>query len=166
MVDLYPDPEWNFVFGLARMMDGAAVYSFCRYQPDGLEGGSPGEELRHQMNLRAAKVFCHETGHLFGLTHCVYFNCLMQGSNHLEESDAKPLYLCPVCLRKLQSNCKFDVAERYAALEAAASESGFKSEAAWFARRAAFVRGGAAAVASLDRVAADSGGAAGGAGAA
>lgn len=37
----------------------------------------------------------------------------MNGSNHLEESSKKPLYLCVVCLRKLQSNIKFDILERY-----------------------------------------------------
>ncbi len=37
----------------------------------------------------------------------------MNGSNHLQESDSRPLELCVVCLRKLQSNIKFDILERY-----------------------------------------------------
>jgi archaemetzincin len=37
----------------------------------------------------------------------------MNGSNHLEESSSKPMELCVVCLRKLQSNIKFDILERY-----------------------------------------------------
>jgi len=37
----------------------------------------------------------------------------MNGSNHLAESDARPLHLCPVDLRKLQWSIGFDVVERY-----------------------------------------------------
>ena len=33
--------------------------------------------------------------------HCTAFRCLMNGSNHQEERDRRPLHLCPVCLRKL-----------------------------------------------------------------
>jgi hypothetical protein len=29
------------------------------------------------------------------------FRCLVNGSNYQEERDARPLYLCPVYLRKL-----------------------------------------------------------------
>ena len=37
------------------------------------------------------------------------------GHNSLEESDASVMHLCPVCLRKLQSNAGFDVLARYQA---------------------------------------------------
>jgi archaemetzincin len=50
---------------------------------------------------------------MFGIRHCVYYECVMNGSNHLQESDSRPLELCVVCLRKLQSNIKFDILERY-----------------------------------------------------
>jgi len=55
---------------------------------------------------------------MFGLTHCTFFNCLMNGSNHLAESDRRPLHVCPVCLRKLQWSIGLDVLARYTALEA------------------------------------------------
>lgn len=58
-------------------------------------------------------VVAHEVTHMFGIRHCIHYKCLMNGSNHLEESSKKPLYLCVVCLRKLQSNIKFDILERY-----------------------------------------------------
>ena len=51
---------------------------------------------------RSCKVLAHETAHIFGLAHCIYFSCLMNGSNHLAESDRRPLHLCPVCLRELE----------------------------------------------------------------
>lgn len=55
----------------------------------------------------------HEIGHMFGIKHCQWFNCVMQGSNHLEESDRRPLDFCPICLRKTQSAVGFKIAERY-----------------------------------------------------
>lgn len=55
---------------------------------------------------------------MFGVRHCVFYKCIMNGSNHLEESTKKPMYLCVVCLRKLQSNIKFDILERYQRLKA------------------------------------------------
>jgi hypothetical protein len=39
---------------------------------------------------------------MFGIEHCVWFRCLLNGSNHFAESDARPSHLCPVDLRKLQ----------------------------------------------------------------
>jgi len=44
------------------------------------------------------------------MLHGVFFNCLMNGSNHLAESDRRPLHLCPVDLRKLQWTLGFDIA--------------------------------------------------------
>lgn len=55
----------------------------------------------------------HEIGHMFGIKHCQWLNCVMQGSNHLEESDRRPLDFCPICLRKTQSAVGFKIAERY-----------------------------------------------------
>jgi archaemetzincin len=72
---------------------------------------------------------------MFGLAHCTYFNCLMNGSNHLTESDRRPLHLCPVCLRKLQWNIGFDVVGRYTALERVNRAAGFIDEADWLTRR-------------------------------
>jgi archaemetzincin len=80
-------------------------------------------------------VLGHETSHMFGLAHCTFFNCLMNGSNHLGESDRRPLHLCPVCLRKLQWSIGFDVLERYRALERVTRTDGFNDEADWFAGR-------------------------------
>jgi archaemetzincin len=62
-------------------------------------------------------VMGHEITHMFGLRHCIFYKCLMNGSNHLEESSNKPMEMCVVCLRKLQSNIKFDILERYIKLK-------------------------------------------------
>jgi archaemetzincin len=79
---------------------------------------------------------------MFGLAHCIYFKCVMNGSNHLAESDGRPLHLCPVCLRKLQWSVGFDVVQRYTALERVARSAGFLDEAGWLAPRIKAIRGG------------------------
>ena len=62
------------------------------------------------------QVLTHELCHVFGLSHCYYFHCCMNESLSIEEASKQPLFLCPVCLRKLQNVLKFDIAERYKAL--------------------------------------------------
>jgi archaemetzincin len=139
MEDLYPEPSWNFVFGQASLRDRVGVYSFARYDPAFYsEPRASGYETL--VLRRSSKVLAHETGHMFGLTHCHYFNCLMNGSNHLEESDRRPLHLCPVCLRKLQWSIGFDVLERYVALEHANRAADFLDEAEWLGRRIKLLR--------------------------
>jgi archaemetzincin len=120
MEDLYPGPSWNFVFGQASLNKRVGIYSFARYT------ASPSDAL-----LRSCKVLAHETGHMFGLHHCVYYSCLMNGSNHLDELDAQPLHLCPICLRKLHSSVGFDVEFRYRRLRDLSREVGFSEEAGW-----------------------------------
>ena len=60
------------------------------------------------------QVMVHETCHLFCLSHCVYYSCAMNGSNHLEEATKRPMFLCPICLLKLKmSGLHFDLKDRY-----------------------------------------------------
>lgn len=134
MEDLYPDPSWNFVFGQASPAQSVGVYSFARYDPafDGQEGS---EDDQAVLLRRSCKVLVHETAHMFGLAHCIFFHCVMNGSNHLEESDQRPMHLCPVCLRKLQFCIGFDVINRYSGLLEFYKTVGFRPEAEWIERR-------------------------------
>src|SRR5207248_460192 len=134
MEDLYPEPSWNFVFGQASLHDRVGVYSFARYDP-AFYGQSRAPGYEALLLRRSCKVLAHETSHMFGLTHCTFFHCLMNGSNHLAESDRRPLHLCPVCLRKLQSSVDFDVFGRYNALEQINRAAGFTDEAEWLNHR-------------------------------
>jgi archaemetzincin len=134
MDDLYPEPSWNFVFGQASLRERVGVYSFARYDP-AFYGEPRGPGYETLLLRRSCKVLAHETGHMFGLAHCTFFNCLMNGSNHLAESDRRPLHLCPVCLRKLQWSIGFDVLERYTAMERVARADRFADEADWLSRR-------------------------------
>jgi archaemetzincin len=101
MSDLFKG-SFNFLYGLAGLHAG--VVSFHRFQPnspsydyDGPATGRPDEVLlRHTMD-----VLTHELGHCFGLKHCTYFSCVMQGFNSLEEAEGHAPDFCLVCLRKL-----------------------------------------------------------------
>jgi len=117
-------------FGLSAMPDRKKFdYSFARYAPASTL--YPGLDPAKLVLLRGFKVLAHESGHMFGLLHCTYFKCVMNGSNHLGELDARPMHLCPVCLRKLQSSVGFDPAERYRRLRDVLRAAGFTDEALW-----------------------------------
>ncbi|KAM9337029.1 archaemetzincin-2 [Symphorus nematophorus] len=137
MIDLYPKDSWNFVFGQASLSMGMGVFSFARYD-DNFYSRSYAGRLKKSLKLkqgdysvfdgyytppitstlllRSCKTMTHEIGHMFGIKHCQWLNCVMQGSNHLEESDRRPLDCCPICLRKLQVAVGFKIADRYKAL--------------------------------------------------
>lgn len=118
MVDLYPEPAWNFVFGMATLNARVGVFSLARYSWDLFSNWSDtGKEHNAQRILmRACKVVTHETGHMFGMKHCIHFSCLMNGCNSVPELDESPLYLCPVCLRKLSYSVSMDPLKRYTEL--------------------------------------------------
>jgi archaemetzincin len=50
---------------------------------------------------RVSQTAIHELGHCFGLEHCVYFTCVMQGSASSAESRRQPPFFCPICLEKI-----------------------------------------------------------------
>lgn len=139
MADLYPEESWNFVFGQASLKERVGVHSLVRYFPGFY--GEPAETEDPAMTVRrACKVLVHEAGHMLGLQHCVGYQCTMNGSNSLEESDRRPLRLCPPCLRKLAWNTGFDVLVRYAALRDFCREHGLDDEADWTEERMARIR--------------------------
>jgi len=116
--DLYSG-RLDFVFGLASLRRRVAVYSLHRYG----EPGTP-EFLR-----RSLKIVAHETGHAFGLRHCIFYRCCMNGSNSLTESDSQPLDYCPLCHDKLRHALAFDPKQRFERLAAFYDRVGFTQEA-------------------------------------
>lgn len=141
MEDLYPQESWNFVFGMASLRERVGVQSFARQDPAFF--GEPRADGWQQLMLRRATwTLVHEIAHMFGLSHCVHWECVVAGSNHQAESDRRPLHPCPVCLRKLHSSIEFDPAEREAKLAVVLEELGITDEAAWSKRRAAWIRDG------------------------
>ncbi len=136
MQDLYPDPSWNFVFGQASMVQRVGVFSFARYDP-AFYGESRRKDFSRLLLWRSLKVLAHETCHMFSLAHCIYFKCVMNGSNHLAESDTRPMSLCPVCLRKLHHAIGFDVLGRYRRLLHFYRQAALESEVEWLSSRLA-----------------------------
>jgi len=128
--DLYPDDNWNYVFGIASLRRRIGVYSIGRYFPR-FWGRPATPDSRTVALRRAIKLVTHELGHCFGLLHCTAFECNMNGSNSLDESDGRPLFLCPVCLRKLQWNLRFDVLDRYERLAGFYEACDLAFEARW-----------------------------------
>ena len=74
--DIYSSNKFNFVFGLASGRCG--VFSFHRFTPE-----FNGDDVRDEQDnyslvlVRACMVLCHELGHLFGIKHCIFYECLM-----------------------------------------------------------------------------------------
>ena len=137
--DLYPHDTWSFVFGEALLDDRVGVFSVARYDPAFY--GKPTDDSAILLQ-RSCKVLAHEACHMLGMLHCVFFNCLMNGSNHLAESDRRPLHLCPVDLRKLHWSLSFDLGDRYRRLLTFWREVGVAGEARWIERRLASIERG------------------------
>ncbi len=106
--DLYPEEKQNYVFGQASYRHRVGVVSLARFWPR--QADSP---LHPKTLERFFKIVTHETGHMFGLHHCTYYQCNMSGINHMQELDKTPSHLCPVCLRKLHHAAQFNPSTRY-----------------------------------------------------
>jgi archaemetzincin len=141
MEDLYPEPSWNFVFGMASLRERVGVQSFARQDP-AFFGDARGSDWKSVALRRATWTLVHEIAHMFGLPHCTYWKCVVAGSNHQAEADSRPLHPCPVCLRKLHSSIDFDPAKREDDLVKVLRELGIEDEAAWSERRATWIRDG------------------------
>jgi archaemetzincin len=90
--------DFGFLFGQADVDQASGIFSFARYSDD-----KPSAAL---FLRRCAMVLCHEVGHLFGIKHCVWGSCVMNGSNHLAESERRPFAICPADLLKLEDSLR------------------------------------------------------------
>jgi len=98
-VDLYVS-RLNFVFGVADPELGAAVISRHRLRPE-YYGDVPDEVLTRE---RVIKEAIHETGHLFGLSHCENPACIMRFSNAVGDTDSKGPGFCDICRARLEAH--------------------------------------------------------------
>lgn len=116
MADIYLNDDWNFVFGLDSRSERIDIYSLARYFHSFYgEHDTPGnntEALR-----RSRKVMTHEICHMFELQHCIYYKCVENESNSLQEIDEYPLHLCPICLEKLAWNIELDATQKKELIE-------------------------------------------------
>jgi archaemetzincin len=121
--DLYPGETWHFVFGQATFSERVGVYSLYRFA-DPRTGKIDPESLLS----RTLKIAMHETGHMFSMKHCTKYECLMSGTNHLDETDRRPLDNCPECMAKLAWAMNYDPVERYNNLAAFWKKNGRSDE--------------------------------------
>lgn len=96
--DLYPSPDWNYVFGQSSLKNRVSVTSMYRFQDQ-----APSRSLN-----RLLKVSTHEILHMLSIKHCTHAQCLMNGSNNLAETDRRPNRLCSQCLGKLAWNLQIE----------------------------------------------------------
>lgn len=113
--------DLTHVFGWASMRLRFGIVSTARVDV----GRDRGVRLRRVLGLAA-----HECGHMLSMAHCVFYRCLMNGSQTVAESDARPLLLCPVCEAKLAWNLGLDSGERHGRLAGLLDGLGYPQEAA------------------------------------
>lgn len=124
--DLYPDESMNYVFGQASLEDRVGVWSLSRLDDNTNEMGF----LR-----RTLKIAAHETGHMFSMRHCTKWECLMSGTNHLAETDSRPVDACPECTAKICWLTDVGQKERYDKLAVFCRKNGLTIEAEEFTRK-------------------------------
>ncbi|MGN7759687.1 Zn-dependent protease [Chryseobacterium sp. 22532] len=105
--DLFPKPEWNYVFGQASYEDGVGVTSMYRFSDGHLSDLNFNESLK-----RLIKISSHEIGHMFGISHCLNANCVMNGTNSLSETDYHFARACSLCQQKLNSSLHYNHKKR------------------------------------------------------
>ncbi len=95
--DLYPGETWHFVFGQASLEKRVGVWSLYRLNDLAFEQDNAADRLL----TRTLKIATHEVGHMLSMKHCTRYECLMSGTNHLAETDRRPLDNCPECMAKV-----------------------------------------------------------------
>ena len=134
--DLWPGRGWNFVFGQASLSERVGVWSIAR------NGDPHGDDAAFRLCLlRTLKTASHETGHMFSMQHCTLYECNMCGSNHREEADRRPLWLCPHCLAKLCYATGADPVRRFKDLVAFSKREGLKPEQEFYEKSLAILEG-------------------------
>lgn len=125
--DLYPDESMNYVFGQASLENRVGVWSLFRLDDHTDERG---------FLLRTLKIAAHEMGHMFSMKHCTKYECVMSGTNHLGETDSRPIDACPECSAKICWLSDTKPGERYTRLAEFCRKNGLNKEADEFNRKA------------------------------
>ena len=130
--DLYPNAAMNYIFGQASLEARVGVWSLYR--------------LEKQANFdtflrRTLKIAAHETGHMFSMWHCTKYECLMSGTNHIAETDRRPIDACPECTAKVCWMSDTNQRTRYDKLAAFCRKNGLIKEAAEFTKKSAALAG-------------------------
>jgi archaemetzincin len=134
LADLYSSQTPTYVFGQASLRERTGVFSFARFDPAFYDERDP-PNVESLILRRSCHTLAHEICHMFGMHHCIFFACTVNGSNNLDENDSRPMHVCPVCLRKLHSSIGFDPVERDRNLLQVYQRLGLHEDATWVERR-------------------------------
>ena len=129
--DLFPDASMNYVFGQASLENRVGVWSLLR-----LDDAANADTFLH----RTLKIAVHEIGHVFGMRHCTKYQCVMSGTNHLGETDSRPIDACPECMAKVCWMTMTGPKSRYERLTEFCARNGLKHEAEEFRRKVEALR--------------------------
>lgn len=91
-------PMLSFIYGQAQLGGTTALVSLARLRQE-FYGLPPNEALLH---ARLRKESIHETGHTFGLVHCLDRTCPMSLSTSILQLDTKGNHFCAGCAVILQ----------------------------------------------------------------
>lgn len=93
-------PVLSFVYGHAQFEGKVGIVSIARLRQEfyGFRGD------KKLLTIRMLKEITHETGHLFGLTHCNDTTCPMTLSTNIRALDKKGVSLCESCKLLLKEN--------------------------------------------------------------
>lgn len=130
--DLYPDDSKSYVFGQASLESRVGVWSLARLD----DNADYSKFLR-----RTLKIAAHETGHMFSMWHCTKYECLMSGTNHLGETDRRPIDACPECMAKIAWISDITPKDRYKKLADFCQKNGLASDATEFTKKMNAVAG-------------------------
>lgn len=132
--DLSPGEGWNYVFGYAMLTARVGVWSIHRL-------GNPEESDEEYVRTlrRTLHISAHETGHMFSLEHCIFYDCCLCGANHRDEVDRQPLWLCPQCQAKVTYATGADPVKQFTDLAAFADAHGLKPEASFWRKSLAAI---------------------------
>ena len=130
-VDLYPDDNYSFVFGVASYHQRVGISSILRFSESFYKNLSKDDmdeynkiynkeynsDFIQEQNMdtmlnRTTKIITHEILHMFSMEHCIYYNCLMCGINGMIELDRWSHSLCCICIQKLYIATNFDIKKR------------------------------------------------------
>ena len=134
-IDLYPSEEMSYVFGLASLTNRIGIWSIYR-------NGNPStnENMYKRCLKRTISTAIHETGHIFGIQHCIAYECVMSQRDSMIQKDLRGLHFCPSCQQKLNWSMKFDPAKRFRNLMALCGAIGLKKEAQFFQKSLELLR--------------------------
>ena len=129
--DLFPDKNFSYVFGQASLQNRVGVWSLKR--------------LQNQADFstfleRTLKIAAHETGHIFSIHHCTKYICVMNGTNHLGETDSHPIDACPECAAKIIWLTGENPRQRYLRLAEFCRKYNLKPESESFVKKAEAVK--------------------------